>query len=69
LGGPKYLVDHCETGFVCGDDEEFAVRLKELMEAPARLTGMRIAARRAAGKRTWPAVFERLYNTYSALAG
>ena len=63
-GGPKYLVDEGETGFVANDVNAFALRVIELMDSPERLSRMKAAARGFALKRSWDSVFDGVYDAY-----
>jgi glycosyltransferase involved in cell wall biosynthesis len=62
-GGPKYIVHEGETGFVA-TDEEFAGTVAGVLEDPARLAQMRMAAREYALGCSWDAVFDRVYGAY-----
>jgi phosphatidylinositol alpha 1,6-mannosyltransferase len=62
-GGPKYIVQDRETGFVTTDDR-FAETIAELVRDRARLERMRMRAREYAVGCSWDAVFERVYAGY-----
>jgi phosphatidylinositol alpha 1,6-mannosyltransferase len=62
-GGPKYIVRDQQTGYIA-QDAEFAQSIATLINDPARLAQMRIAARTYAETCTWDAVFERVYAAY-----
>ena len=64
LGGPKYLVQHGETGFVAPTREAYADSVAVLMRNPHLLQTMKAKARRAAEGREWKAVFEGVYTRY-----
>ena len=63
-GGPKFLFEHETEGLVAGDAEEFAAAILTLYRDRGRLAGMRQAARRAAEKRSWDAVFTAVHEGY-----
>jgi phosphatidylinositol alpha 1,6-mannosyltransferase len=63
-GGPKFLVHPGETGYLSNDAEETAAFIVHLLSHPAQHERMRHAAREAALKHSWDAVFERLYAAY-----
>jgi phosphatidylinositol alpha 1,6-mannosyltransferase len=62
-GGPKYIVQDQETGFVTVDGR-FAEAIAELVRDRARLDGMRLGAREYALGCSWDAVFDRVYAGY-----
>jgi glycosyltransferase involved in cell wall biosynthesis len=62
-GGPKYIVQDQETGFVTMDDH-FSESIAELVRDRARLDGMRLRAWEYALGCGWDAVFERVYAGY-----
>ena len=64
-GGPKYIVQDQETGFVTADDL-FATTIAELAKDRTRLEMMRLQAREYALGCSWDAVFERVYTGYAA---
>jgi phosphatidylinositol alpha 1,6-mannosyltransferase len=67
-GGPKYIVQDRETGFVTVD-EGFAKAVAELAQDRTRLEQMRLSAREYALGCSWDAVFDRVYAGYeTALA-
>ncbi len=63
-GGPKFIVNHGQTGFVASDDQEFVACVRALAEQPALLQSMRGAARAHAVTASWDAVFESVYAAY-----
>jgi glycosyltransferase involved in cell wall biosynthesis len=63
-GGPKYIVKHRETGFVCENDDEFIKYSLDLMDNRAKLLKMKEASREFALSRSWESVFESVYETY-----
>jgi len=64
-GGPKFLIEHGVTGFVCNSAPEFAHFAGVLMQNPARHAAMRADARRSALKRKWERIFESVYEAYA----
>ncbi len=64
-GGPKYLVDHGESGFVAKDIGEFISYTKELMIDRAKLIAMKENARERALSKSWDSVFESVYEGYN----
>lgn len=64
-GGPKFLVKHDETGFVCSGAAGFAAAIGSLMANRQRLAEMRGAARRSALSRGWDSIFEKVYANYA----
>ena len=63
-GGPKFIVDHGETGFVAKDIDEFTRYTIELMENPEKLHQMKRLARESALSRSWNSVFDSVYDAY-----
>jgi glycosyltransferase involved in cell wall biosynthesis len=63
-GGPKFSVQHGETGYVAGDFDEFAAFTAQLLEKPDRLAPMRRAARQHALATSWDQIFEGMYAAY-----
>ena len=62
-GGPKFIVQDGETGFVT-EDEHFAEKVAEVVRDRARLGEMRLKAREYALGCSWDAVFDRVYGGY-----
>jgi phosphatidylinositol alpha 1,6-mannosyltransferase len=62
-GGPKYIVQDGETGFVTVDDR-FAEAIATLVRDREQLERMRVRAREYALGCSWNAVFEQLYAGY-----
>jgi glycosyltransferase involved in cell wall biosynthesis len=62
-GGPKFIVQDGETGFVTVDDH-FAEAIAELVRDRARLEEMRLKAREYGLGCSWDAVFDRVYAGY-----
>ena len=65
-GGPKYIVQQAETGFIAGD-AEFANAIGRLFNDPARLHCMRENAHTYALSCSWDAVFDRVYQAYEGV--
>lgn len=63
-GGPKFLVDHGESGFVARDLDEFVKYTVELMKDRAKLLSMKEKARKRALSKSWDSVFEGVYEGY-----
>jgi phosphatidylinositol alpha 1,6-mannosyltransferase len=62
-GGPKFIVQDGETGFVT-EDEHFADKVAEVVRDRARLGEMRLKAREYALGCSWDVVFDRVYVGY-----
>jgi phosphatidylinositol alpha 1,6-mannosyltransferase len=65
-GGPKYIVTADQTGLIA-EDAGFAPAILSLLEDPARLATMRVAARAYALTCSWDAVFDRVYAAYESI--
>jgi phosphatidylinositol alpha 1,6-mannosyltransferase len=63
-GGPKFIVQEGETGFVAKNLDEFVKFAIELIDNPEKLEKMKTASREFALSRSWDAVFENVYNAY-----
>jgi phosphatidylinositol alpha 1,6-mannosyltransferase len=63
-GGPQFIVQQGETGFIARDDADFVDCVHRLAEQPAQLQAMRAAARAQAKNASWDAVFESVYAAY-----
>jgi phosphatidylinositol alpha 1,6-mannosyltransferase len=63
-GGPRYIVDEGQTGFIA-EDEGFAAAILDILRNPALHHRMRTAARDAALGASWDSVFEDVYQAYS----
>lgn len=64
-GGPKFIVRHGETGFICENSDDFVRYAAKLMDEPETLTKMKRASLDFAHSRSWDAVFEEVYRTYA----
>ena len=63
-GGPKFLVRDGVDGFVAADVAGFARAVMTLYRDRERLAQMKVSAREAAERKSWPAVFETIYEHY-----
>lgn len=63
-GGPQFLIESGETGFIAPDPTVYAAAITRLVTDPALLARMRIHARAAALERSWNAVFDNVYAAY-----
>src|SRR5687767_4901377 len=64
LGGPKFIVQEGETGFIARDLDEFVKYSIELIDNPEKLARMKKASHDFAMTRSWDSVFENVYATY-----
>jgi len=64
-GGPKYLIEHGETGFVATSVDEFVEFTSLLMNDADKLGAMRVKARESAMSKSWNSIFEGVYDAYS----
>jgi glycosyltransferase involved in cell wall biosynthesis len=65
-GGPKYIVQHAETGFIA-PDEAFTDAITTLAKDRPQLDRMRLNARAHALTCSWDAVFHRVYAGYDTV--
>ncbi|MEO8724614.1 MAG: glycosyltransferase, partial [Acidobacteriaceae bacterium] len=65
LGGPKYSVQHGETGYIAHTFDEFVAAVATLMARPDILSAMRKAARRYAQLHSWEHAFQEIYRAYA----
>jgi len=63
-GGPRFIVQPDETGFVAEDLPEFVACIQKLAARPIQLQRMRAAARAYAMNASWDHVFEGVYAGY-----
>jgi glycosyltransferase involved in cell wall biosynthesis len=63
-GGPKFIVQHNETGFIAENFKDFVKFSLELMNNPVKLVKMKRASREFAHSRSWDIVFEGVYKGY-----
>ena len=66
-GGPKFIVQHGQTGFVAEDEPAFAQHMCWVMKNPGRCREMGRAARAFALSTSWDAVFDSVYAAYRSL--
>ncbi len=66
-GGPRFVFDDGVEGFVANDEDGFAEAILTLYHYRSKLDRMRVAARTAAGKRSWDAVFEQVHSAYGGV--
>ena len=64
-GGPKFIVQHGETGFIAENLDDFVKFSIELMDNPEKLATMKKASREFALSCSWDAVFEAVYDAYA----
>lgn len=65
LGGPKYSIQHGETGYVANTFDEFVAAVATLMTRPDILAPMRKAARQYAQLQSWDLAFQEIYRAYA----
>ena len=63
-GGPKFIVQEGETGFVARNLDDFVKYSIELIDNPEKLARMKKASLDFALTRSWDSVFESVYETY-----
>lgn len=63
-GGPKFIVQKGETGFVAKDLDEFVKYSIELIDDPEKLARIKKMSLDFAMTRSWDSVFETVYETY-----
>ena len=63
-GGPKFIVQERETGFVAKNLDEFVKYSIELIDDTEKLARMKKASLDFALTRSWDSVFENVYETY-----
>jgi len=63
-GGPKFLVREGVDGFVAADVAGFARAVMTVYRDRELLARMKLHAREAAEQKSWPAVFESIYEQY-----
>lgn len=64
-GGPKFIVEHERSGFVCSNDKQFTDSVLRLIASASLQRDMAIAARQRAGRASWDAVFDSVYAAYA----
>jgi glycosyltransferase involved in cell wall biosynthesis len=63
-GGPKFIVRHGETGFICENLEDFTRFTIQLMDDREKFAEMRLNSREYAMSRSWDAVFKSVFDAY-----
>lgn len=63
-GGPKFIVDHQRSGFVCANEDEFTAAVLRLIASNSLQQDMAVAARHRAERASWDSVFESVYDAY-----
>jgi glycosyltransferase involved in cell wall biosynthesis len=63
-GGPKFLIEHERNGYVARDEQDFISAVVAFAAGRKMPPEMREAARAAACRRSWKAVFEQVYQNY-----
>lgn len=63
-GGPKFIIEHGKTGFVAAATEDYINYCLDLIDNPDKLATMKAAARDFTHRRSWDAVFEKVYDAY-----
>jgi phosphatidylinositol alpha 1,6-mannosyltransferase len=64
VGGPKYNVQHCKTGYIATNFEEFVAFTDLVLTQPALLPPMAKAGRQYALSTSWDQGFEGMFNAY-----
>src|SRR5262249_54252326 len=65
LGGPRFLIDHGETGFVAASDADLLKSVLILKDNRQFAHSMGANARRKACERSWNRVFSSVYERYA----
>ncbi|NNE65107.1 MAG: glycosyltransferase [Pyrinomonadaceae bacterium] len=63
-GGPQFIVQKGETGYVCKNLDDFVRNALDLMDNREKLLKMKEASREFALSRSWDSVFESVYEAY-----
>ncbi len=64
-GGPKFLIEHGENGFVARNDEDFCEIVRQTIREPESLNAMRKNARRTALKYSWENICKSVFESYN----
>ena len=64
-GGPKFLVQHGQTGYIADSDLDFTTSVNRIMTDRDMHQRMREAARQYACAQSWDAVFETVFAAYA----
>jgi glycosyltransferase involved in cell wall biosynthesis len=67
VGGPKNTVQHCKTGYIANNLEEFVAFTDLLLTQPDLLSSMGLAARMYALSTSWERIFEGMCQAYERL--
>jgi len=67
VGGPKNTVQHCKTGYIANNLEEFVAFTELLLTQPDLLSSMGLAARMYALSTSWERIFEGMCQAYERL--
>jgi phosphatidylinositol alpha 1,6-mannosyltransferase len=68
-GGPQFTVRHGQSGFVSHNFGEIVAYTAQLMDQPAMLASMRVAARKQALETSWDSIFKGMYEAYECRLG
>lgn len=68
-GGPKFLIENGENGFIADDETVFIETILNLVKNPQRLSILGAAARQSAQKHSWERVFEKMFEYYKMGTG
>jgi glycosyltransferase involved in cell wall biosynthesis len=63
-GGPKFIVEHERSGFICANDEEFTAAVLRLIASDSLQRDMAVAARQRAERASWDSVFASVFEAY-----
>lgn len=63
-GGPKFLIEQEENGFVAMDNQNFCEIVAGALIKPERIEAMKSAARETAVKHSWNSIFEDILDKY-----
>lgn len=66
-GGPRYLIDSGENGYVAGTDAHFIRRVVEIVNNPTKLPALRKKARESAANSSWDRVCNDVWDVYSSM--
>ena len=63
-GGPKYIIEHGETGYVARSKEDYVNFIADLMDDPEKRKEMGQKGREHTVANSWDAIFEGVYRGY-----
>ena len=63
-GGPKFLIEAGETGYVASNVDDFVKYASELFDDRDKLARMKVNARKSAMSRSWDSIFDGVYDAY-----